>query len=119
MGSGRGQDDEGTAQFGDAAEADAAPRIRFPPNALEQAKAENSQGLIDEFVVRTLLNKEIAAKGCRQRKEDCGGAGRNEEPSARREDDGRSHESRIVAYRERYVKVGMNIKMDKLVYLGA
>ena len=35
---------------------------QIPAENLEQAKAEIRKGLVDEFVMRTLLNKEVAAK---------------------------------------------------------
>ena len=35
---------------------------QIPAESLEQAKAEIRKGLVDEFVVRTLLNREIAGK---------------------------------------------------------
>jgi peptidyl-prolyl cis-trans isomerase C len=37
-------------------------KSQIPPESLEQAKTEIRKGLIEEFVVRTLLNKEIVAK---------------------------------------------------------
>lgn len=89
---------------------------QIPAERLEQAKAEIRKGLIDEFVMRTLLNKEVAAKkvtaGEKEIAEVLDGM-KAQLPAGKTMDDlMKKNGIDIAKMRE---EIGMNIKMNKLV----
>ena len=89
---------------------------QIPAERLEQARAEIRKGLVDEFVMRTLLNKEVAAKkvtaGEKEITEVLDGM-KAQLPSGKTMDDlMKKNGIDIAKMRE---EIGMNIKMNKLV----
>ena len=89
---------------------------QIPAERLEQAKAEIRKGLIDEFVVRTLLNKEVAAKKVAASEKEIAevlDGMKAQLPAGKTMDDlMKKNGIDIAKIRE---EIGMNIKMDKLV----
>lgn len=89
---------------------------QIPAERLEQAKAEIRKGLIDEFVMRTLLNKEITAKkvtaGEKEIAEVLDGMKAQLPAGKTIEDLMEKNGIDLAKMRE---EIGMNIKMNKLV----
>jgi peptidyl-prolyl cis-trans isomerase C len=89
---------------------------QVPAERLEQAKAEIRKGLIDEFVMRTLLSKEVAAKKVTASEKEIAemlDGMKAQLPAGKTMDDlMKQNGIDITKMRE---EIGMNIKMDKLV----
>ena len=89
---------------------------QIPAERLEQAKAEIRKGLIDEFVMRTLLNKEVAAKKVTASEKEIADVldgMKAQLPAGKTMDDlMKKNGIDIGKMRE---EIGMNVKMDKLV----
>lgn len=89
---------------------------QIPAERLEQAKAEIRKGLIDEFVIRTLLNKAVTAKKVTASEKEIAevlDAMKAQLPAGMTmEDLMKQHQIDIAKMRE---EIGMNIKMNKLV----
>ena len=89
---------------------------QIPPESLEKAKAEIRKGLVDEFVMRTLLNKEVDAKkvtaGEKEIAEVLDGM-KAQLPAGKTMDDlMKKNGIDMARMRE---EIGMNIKINKLV----
>ena len=89
---------------------------QIPADRLEQAKAEIRKGLVDEFVMRTLLNKEVDAKkvtaGEKEIEEALDGM-KAQLPAGKTMDDlMKKNGIDMARMRE---EIGMNIKLNKLV----
>jgi len=89
---------------------------QIPPERLEQAKSEIRKGLMDEFVMRTLLNKEVAAKKINAGEKEIAevlDSMKAQLPAGKTIDDlMKTNGIDMAKMRE---DIAMNIKMDKLV----
>lgn len=89
---------------------------QIPAESLEQARAQIRKGMVDEFVMRTLLNKEIAAKKVTASEKEISevleGMKGQLPPGQSLEELMKKNGIDIAKMRE---EIGMNVKMNKLV----